>query len=183
MKKSRGGFEKSTFVGFRDYCLFTLLLDTGMRVSGALSLTLSDIDFQTNITLAAKNTKSSRGRYVPFSANSNKNLRELILEVNEMDESRQGLLFLTVYGNPLPKNVFRKRVKKVAQMNGIKKNVTVYMIRHTFAKMYLMNGGDMFSLQKILGHSKIDMVRKYVQFTTEDISNNHRIFSPLDSIR
>jgi integrase/recombinase XerD len=45
-----------------------------------------------------------------------------------------------------------------------------------------MNGGDAFSLQKILGHTDMSMVRKYIQMTDTDVRRQHNAFSPLNSI-
>jgi site-specific recombinase XerD len=52
--------------------------------------------------------------------------------------------------------------------------------RHTFATQYIVNGGDAFSLQKILGHSTLDMVKVYVRLAGQDVAVLHRKFSPMD---
>ena len=54
------------------------------------------------------------------------------------------------------------------------------MLRHTFATQYIINGGDAFSLQKILGHSTLDMVKIYVRLADQDVAALHRKFSPMD---
>lgn len=53
---------------------------------------------------------------------------------------------------------------------------------HTFAKLYLMNGGDLFSLQRILGHTTLDMVRRYVDLDAGDVKRIHVLASPVDRL-
>ncbi len=54
--------------------------------------------------------------------------------------------------------------------------------RHTFSVRYLIHGGDAFSLQKILGHSTLEMTRKYVNLASGDVKAKHRQFSPMDNL-
>ncbi|MFH2203826.1 MAG: site-specific integrase, partial [Elusimicrobiota bacterium] len=60
--------------------------------------------------------------------------------------------------------------------------VSPHTLRHTFATQYIRNGGDPFSLQAILGHSTLEMVRNYVNLASRDVMVQHRKFSPLDRL-
>lgn len=80
-------------------------------------------------------------------------------------------------------NSFRKRLSEYGDMAGIKnKRVSPHTLRHTGALLYILNGGDPFSLQKILGHTDMQMVRRYIQMTNTDIKRQHNIFSPLKNL-
>jgi hypothetical protein len=57
-----------------------------------------------------------------------------------------------------------------------------HTFRHTFAKLYLLNGGDLFSLQRILGHTTLDMVRRYVNLDTGEVKRQHAQASPVDRL-
>ena len=57
-----------------------------------------------------------------------------------------------------------------------------HTFRHTLAKLYLLNGGDLFSLQKILGHTTLDMVRRYVNLDTDAVKRQHAQASPVDRL-
>lgn len=169
------------FAGFRDYTLIVLLLDTGLRISEALAITAYDVDFRTqNIIVKAENAKSNKFRFVPFSPKTGKLLKELIAETKELHSI---YIFCTVYGDRLDREVFSRRLQRYAIDVGIDSKVSPHRLRHTFATQYLMNSGDVMSLQKILGHSTMSMVRRYVQMTDADISKTHAKFSPIQNIR
>ena len=161
--------------------LTVLLIDTGIRITEALTLTEDKIDFRTQtITITADIAKTGKPRYVPFGTKTNRLLHELIAEINELDTN---YIFVTVYGNPLDKDTYRNRLKKYTKQAGIKKNVTVHQLRHTFCRFYLSNGGDIYTLQRITGHASINTLRRYLQFDTEDIINKHAKHSPLNNIK
>ncbi|OAK33676.1 tyrosine-type recombinase/integrase [Bacillus wiedmannii] len=170
-----------TYAGFRDYVLMMLLTDTGMRISEALNLQQEDIDFKTNvIELKGTNTKNRKTRYVPISQKTSKLLRELLVEIEEFDTLH---IFATVYGNTIDPARFRQRLKMYGRSAGIKGvRVSPHTFRHTFAKYYLLNNGDVMTLQKILGHSSIEMVRKYINMTSKDIVAQHNKHSPLNNL-
>jgi len=67
------------------------------------------------------------------------------------------------------------------QKRGISKT-SIHLFRHTFAKNWILNGGDMFRLQKILGHNSIEIVKHYVNMYGGDLKNNFDVFNPLDNI-
>ena len=58
-----------------------------------------------------------------------------------------------------------------------------HTFRHTFATKSLVNGGDLFALQKILGHSSLAVVKLYVNLATADVHSQHRKYSPVDMMR
>lgn len=54
--------------------------------------------------------------------------------------------------------------------------------RHTFAKRWILNGGDIFRLQKLLGHSNLDIVKEYVNMFGRDLTKDYTSFNPLDTL-
>ncbi|WP_367618609.1 tyrosine-type recombinase/integrase [Shouchella rhizosphaerae] len=57
-----------------------------------------------------------------------------------------------------------------------------HTFRHTFAKFYILNGGDAFSLMQIMGHSTLDMTKKYVRLFSTDVVNKHKQYSPINNL-
>jgi len=76
----------------------------------------------------------------------------------------------------------RSLFKRLGEWAGVN-NVHPHRLRHTFAINYLRNGGDIYSLKYLLGHSSLDMVERYLHLTAADASNAHRKASPADNWR
>jgi integrase/recombinase XerD len=173
-------FDESTFVGFRKKVMVMVLLDSMVRISELLAMKRSLVDFKAGvIKLEAMNTKTRKAREVPLSSKTMKPLKEYI---NESEDFGEDLIFLTYDGREMLSNTWRTRLHEVAELAGIKKAVRPHIMRHTGVLIYIMNGGDPFSLQKILGHSDMSTTRKYIQMTNMDIKRQHNTFSPLKNV-
>ena len=70
---------------------------------------------------------------------------------------------------------------RLAKKSGIFRSHS-HLCRHTFAMMFLINGGNVFTLQQILGHSTLEMVRHYVNLAANHVAIQHHKFSPLDRL-
>jgi integrase/recombinase XerD len=80
------------------------------------------------------------------------------------------------------RHVLRRLLKRIGDRVGVK-NVHPRRLRHSFAPEYLRNGGKMLALQQLLGHSDIEMVKRYAQIAQSDCANVHRKASPADNWR
>jgi integrase/recombinase XerD len=90
-------------------------------------------------------------------------------------------LWINRYGVPLKGYSFTLRLKQYTKAAGIAaKRLSPHALRHFFALTFLKNGGDVMALQKLLGHSSLEMVRNYVNMTDDDALAKHRLASPLD---
>lgn len=90
-------------------------------------------------------------------------------------------LFLTMDGKSVTVNGVKLLFRRLAKKSGVRR-LHVHLCRHTFATNYLINGGDVFSLQQILGHSTLEMVRHYVTLASSQVTVQHRKFSPMDRL-
>jgi len=181
VQKILGAIDKRSSHGFRNYTMILLFLDTGMRLSELIGLQMDDIDFLQSFMLVKG--KGNKERVVPFGSQVRRTLRRYIMHFRpEPDSPRTNEIFLTEDGLPLTPRAIQSmllRLSKQAKMSGTRCNP--HRFRHTFAKQYLINGGDVFSLQKILGHSSLEVVKIYVNLITSDILDQHRKFSPVDN--
>jgi integrase/recombinase XerD len=166
--------------GLRDRALMMLMLDSGLRVSEALSLEANRIDWM-NCVLTVMG-KGRKERSVPFSTRTCQALLEYARERGK-SSAKSPQFFLGRTGKPLDRCKVRQRMKRCARQAGIEGvRVSPHTLRHTFAVMYVRNGGDAFSLQQILGHSTLEMTRRYVNFARQDVAAQHRKFSPMESL-
>ncbi len=78
--------------------------------------------------------------------------------------------------------MIRRYTTRLAKTSGVPR-LHAHLCRHTFATNYLMNGGDIFSLREILGHTTFEMVNHYLHFTKSQITAQHHKFSPMDKLR
>lgn len=171
-------FDETQFAEWRDKTLCLLLLDTGMRIQEACGLTMDRIDFRMMTAFVPSQVaKNRRNREVPVSREVAKLIRELSEEsagyFGEVDN-----VFITAYGDPLTPDAFRKRLNRRKKRLGMER-LSPHMFRHTFCRKYILNGGDLFTLQKIVDHADINTTRKYIQMDTEHVRDQHNKYSPV----
>lgn len=100
----------------------------------------------------------------------------------EASDNQDNHLFLARYGNPITVNALKLFFFCLAKTSGVYR-LHAHLCRHTFAINYLLNGGDIFSLKEILGHTTLDMVSHYLHFTSSQITDQHRKYSPMDKLQ
>ena len=89
-------------------------------------------------------------------------------------------LFVDKYKKPLTEDSVKMLFKRLRKTLDIDR-LHPHLLRHTFATQYLINGGDTFSLQQILGHTSLEMVRRYSHLASSHMLNKHRKYSPIDN--
>jgi integrase/recombinase XerD len=160
------------FCPTRLHVLMLLLTDTGCRSGEALTLQWSDVDFD-NLLLKLRG-KGAKDRLVPFSMELRRNLWRW-KKLNRWD-----LVFPTMQGLHLGRRNELRGVKRLCKRLGIVAPArTIHAFRHTFAVNYLRRGGSVFHLQKMLGHSTLDMTRRYANLNTQDLQDVHERMSLL----
>jgi integrase/recombinase XerD len=181
IKKLLSVIDEDLYTGYRDKLIILILLDTMVRISELVAIKRHNVDLKTGfIQLEAEETKTRSFRIVPISSRTIKLLREYIIETEDFGSE---YLFLTYEGKKLAPSTIRLKLTEYGKLSGItNKRVSPHTFRHTGALFYIMNGGDPFSLQKILGHSDMSMVRKYIQMTNTDVKKQHNLFSPLNKL-
>jgi len=175
-------FNLSSFVENRDYTCTNLLMDTGMRISECLLIKIEDIDLNKRaIFLPSFNTKGKKDRVVYFSNEMNALLKRWLKYKDIYTNSEY--LFTTQRGNTFINAVFEKNFRNYCNRIELK-NVSPHTLRNNFAKRFLMNGGSIFILSTILGHSSVVVTEKaYLDLTDDDIRQSYQQFSPLAKMK
>ena len=171
----------SSAEGYRHMVIILTLLDTGLRVSELINLKMNNVWLEEGLIKVLG--KGNKERLVPIG----KQIRKLLWRYISQYRPEPALpnldnLFLTQDGRPLTKNrvdSLMKRCGDKARLTGVR--CSPHTLRHTFAVSYLRNGGDVFSLQKILGHSSLEMTRRYCELADVDMKRAHAIASPVDN--
>ncbi|NMD69616.1 tyrosine-type recombinase/integrase [Bacillus sp. DNRA2] len=181
IKKLLSVIDDELYTGFRDKVIIFVFLDTLVRISELVAIKRCNVDLKGGfIQLEAGETKTRKARTVPLSFKTIKLLSEYMKETEDFEAEH---LFLTYDGHQINDATVRINLRDFGRKAGItRKRVSPHTFRHTGALFYVMNGGDPFSLQKILGHSHMNMVRKYIQMTDTDVRKQHNAFSPINSI-
>lgn len=168
-----------TFTGFRDYTIMLLMLETGIRVNELAGLSLNDIRWEDNLVVI-RNAKSYRERLVPIQNEMKQQLKKYIA-IRGYVESEA--LFVTIDGTRLTRRGIQQRILKYGEMANIKGvRCSCHTFRHTFAKLSVQQGANIFELQTILGHSSMEIVKTYVNLFGSDVRESHKKFSPLKNL-
>jgi site-specific recombinase XerD len=166
-----------TSLGCRDLAIMMSLLDTGIRCAELTGLKLGDVHIGRGYLKVTG--KGSRERLVPLGTTARKTLMEYVRSYRPASTSEN--VFLTEKGEPVTVGGIQLMIKRLGRRCGVPR-LHAHLCRHTFATNYLMNGGDIFTLQQILGHSSLEMVRRYVNLSSEYVIGQHNRFSPLDTM-
>ncbi|RKL62997.1 site-specific integrase [Thermoanaerobacteraceae bacterium SP2] len=171
--------DKNTYAGLRDYTLMLLSLDTGIRPSEALALTVDDVNLKSQeIYIREEVAKTRVSRTLPILKETALSLAKLIAITQKTWDTKN--IFYTCEGNPMTINVWKQRMWQYSKKLG--KPISAYDLRHAFAIMYLRNGGDAFTLQRLMGHTDMEMTKRYLKFSQTDLQNAHQTASPLNRL-
>ena len=152
--------------GMRNYCMLRLFCETGMRKSEMAGITLSDVDFDNcSIRIVGKGDKQ---RFCYFTDRTQIALKRY-LQARSQRKTKHDRLWLSV-GNqhnnkPFGTDGIRSLLQAIKRQINYKGKLSPHVLRHTFAIMYLENGGDAFSLQQALGHAHVSTTQNYVNYS------------------
>ena len=169
----------------RDKALVLTLLDTGLRASELCSINVEDVDLKTGKVIvkhgAGGGAKGGKGRVVFLGKVARKTVWRYLAH-REDGEDGDAPLFTGKFDRRMNRDTLRQIIRSLADRAGVARAYP-HRFRHTFAISYLRAGGDVFTLQSLLGHSSLDMVQHYARIAQIDIEKAHRRASPADNWR
>ncbi len=178
---NRKNFSMKRPTSLRDKAIILVLLDTGLRVSELTRLTLSDIDLESGqiVVKPFGAGKKSKPRTV-FIGNLSRS--SLWRYLTGKDINPHDYVFTSKDNRPMDRHSIRKLLVYLGEKAELQ-SVYPHRFRHTFAIQYLRNGGDIYTLQRILGHSSLEMVKRYLAIAKADCEMAHRKAGPVDNWR
>lgn len=166
-----------SFSTLRSWAMIVYFVGTGQRLRTVLNLKIEDIDFENNV-VNIKHIKNRKQTILPLPTKVIEAL-ELFLTVREGKPT--DYVFCTWEGLELTKRGAEEAIKRYNIARGIEKT-SIHAFRHSFAKNYLIAGGDVFRLQRLMCHSSIEITKEYINLTTDDLAMNLDDLTPLKSM-
>lgn len=162
---------------YRNKAMLELLYGTGLRITELLDLKLNDIDFENCIIRCLGKGNKERivpiGEYVIFYLRKYLECRNQFLKKKKSD-----FVFLNSRGSRLSRFSFFKILKKLLIEKQINKDISPHSLRHSFATHILEGGGDLRSIQELLGHSDISTTKIYTHISNKQIKQDYEQFHP-----
>ena len=172
--------DRRTWAGTRDFAIVLVLLDTLIRVSELVGLNAEDVDLDEGVIGVMG--KGGKERRVPFGTATAQALRRYESAVEDLRSGDP--FFITRYGRRMSRRAVHEMMtlygRRERGMDGAR--CSPHTLRHTGAKRFILVGGDVFTLQKLLGHTTLAMVRRYVELADVDVKVQHQRFGPADSL-
>ena len=183
LRKLLANLDLSYFSEHRDYMMIMLMLDSGMRLGECSTLLVTDLELhRKRINLRAEETKGRRERTVFFSPKTEKALRRWLQYKDRYVESDY-LFPVREHGGSIGVGNFEGNFRKYIERTGLSPEYTPHCLRNNFAKRCLMNGMDIYTLSKILGHSSVTVTEQaYLDINDDDMSKRYQHYSPLNGV-
>ena len=164
------------FYSVRNYCIVALMLDSGLRLNEVVTLRRDKIHIAEGYAIV--NGKGNKERFVPLGLTSKRALLRYCSIVPATNIETP--LFVKDTLIPINQSTVKQLFRRLKVQADIPR-LHPHLLRHSFATRYLENGGDIYSLQLILGHTSLEMVKKYVHLIPSKTVVNFAFLSPLDN--
>lgn len=158
----------------RDKTLILFLVDSGMRRSEVRSLNWIDVDIPSGV-VNIRRSKSKKARSVFIGV---KTRRALLRYRRTISHEANDSVFQTQSGTRLKPSGFRQVIRRISEKSGIP--FSAHVLRRTFATLCVRGNMNVLHLQSLLGHSSLEMTRRYVSIVSEDLGESHKEHGPID---
>ncbi|MDR2571791.1 MAG: site-specific integrase [Oscillospiraceae bacterium] len=185
--------NENDYVAWRTYTIINLVMDTGLRASSIVNILMRDVDLSTR-DIYIRHTKNNKPFNVDIAPAFYNCLKEYIRDWRS-DALPDDYLFVNEQEKFLTTRALRLAFMRYCKNRGVVRinpdakhekdrivgRSNIHGLRHTFAKEWIVDGGNHFVLQDILGHSSLEQTRKYVKFYDKDRKVIHERHSPLQN--
>lgn len=173
---TRAGEAREPWILARDAAVFALLYGAGLRISEALSLTRGDAPKSTEEVLLIRG-KGGKMRQVPVLPPILKAIDEYLAMV-PWKMPADGPLFVGAKGGPLSPRIIQLAMEGLRGALGLPETATPHALRHSFATHLLARGGDLRTIQELLGHASLSTTQVYTQVDTARLMASYRAAHP-----
>ena len=170
--------SKITWVQARDNAVLLLLYGCGLRVSEALELNRSNVPLGEALMIRGKGGKDRLVPVLPKVREAVQDYLEELRLASPFPVADNGPLFLGVRGKRLDQRVVRAQMKKLRDELGLPSTTTPHALRHSFATHLLAGGGDLRTIQELLGHASLSTTQRYTEVDEERLMAVYREAHP-----
>lgn len=160
--------KKCEFTEYRNYVITTFFLSTGIRLTSLINIKIKDLRLSEEM-VNVMHTKNRKPLTIPLNKEIVKIMREYLSYRQYRDDEEY--LFCNIYGKQLTKSAITQALNLYNKSRGIN-HTGIHRLRHTFAKKWILAGQSVVSLQKILGHSSLQMTQNYINILVSDLKKD-----------
>lgn len=162
------------FTEYKSWVIVNFLLSTGIRQHSLINIRIKDVDFE-NEVVYINVTKNRKPLIVPL----NKDILKILTEyLRYRGGEPEDFLFCNAYGKQLVKSTVYHSLFEYNKSRGVEQT-GMHRFRHTFAKKWVLMGGNVVTLQKMLGHSSLAITQNYLNMLTCDLKKDVEQFNIL----
>lgn len=168
--------RSNKWTDWRNWAIENYMLATGNRIGTIRTIKIKDLDFN-NQQIKLASTKNRKQQIIPMSSS----LKSVLLRYLSMwEHTENDFLFPQYEGKQIARRTLQQAISLYNRNKGVSKT-SGHLFRHTFAKKYIVAGGNMTKLQKLLGHSTLTMIMHYINLYGSDLAENYDKLNPLNN--
>lgn len=168
-----------SFTEYKNWVMTNFLFSTGVRQRSLENIQIKDLDFDNNV-VNIMHTKNRKPLIIPLNHTMVKILKEYL--TFRQSDTPNDYLFCNAFGQKLNKSTSYHMLYCYNKSRGVEKT-GIHRYRHTLAKQWILNGGDVVSLSKLLGHSSLDITQRYINYLVSDLSKQVDSINILDKFK
>ena len=168
--------KKCSFTEYQCWVITNFLFCTGVRQRSLINIKVKDIDFD-NSVVYVNVTKNRKPLIVPINQTMVHILNEYLKY--RKAKSKDEYLFCNVYGVQLVKSTCYYMLSEYNKRRGVQ-TTGIHRYRHTFARQWILNGGNVVSLSRLLGHSSLQITQNYINLLVSDVAKEVDTINLLD---
>lgn len=168
--------KKCSFIEYQAWVMTNFLFSTAVRQRSLMYIKVKDIDFDNNVVYVNV-TKNRKPLIVPLNQTMVNILKEYLKYRNH--KSDDDYLFCNVFGQQLVKSTCYHMLYEYNKRRGVE-TTGIHRYRHTFAKQWILSGGNVVSLSQLLGHSSLEITQNYIHLLVSDVAKQVDEINVLD---
>ena len=168
--------KKCSFIEYQSWVMTNFLFSTGVRQRSLMNIKVKDVDFDNNVVYVNV-TKNRKPLLVPINQTMAHILNEFLRY--RKAKSKEDFLFCNAYGDQLVKSTCYHMLSEYNKRRGVQ-TTGIHRYRHTFARQWILNGGNVVSLSRLLGHSSLQITQNYINLLVSDVAKEVDTINLLD---